>query len=346
MNNVKAYAAHSAQTPLGPHTIHRRALAEGDVHIAIEYCGVCHTDIHFAHNDFGNTQYPIVPGHEIIGRVVGVGNAVKNFQPGDLVGVGVIVDSCHQCAPCDQGQEQFCEAGMTTAYNSPDPVMGGVTYGGYSTDIVVDHQSVLRVSERLDTKAAAPLLCAGITTYAPLKRFNVQAGDKVGIVGLGGLGHMGVKFAVAMGAHVVMITSSQKKAADAKRLGAHEVLISTDDAAMQQQANSFDLLLNTIPAEHDFSCYMNLLKINKTMIVVGIAALKMHSSCLIFGQKQVVGSLIGGIPETQEMLDFCAEHTITSDIELIDIQDINQAYERIDKGDVLYRVVIDMNSLR
>ena len=345
MENVKAYAAASEKDALAPHQIERRDLEPGDILIKIEYCGVCHTDIHFVQNHVGNTVYPIVPGHEIIGRVIAKGEHVNNFTEGECVGVGVIVDSCHQCSSCDQGYEQFCEAGMKTAYNSPDPYTGGVTYGGYSSHIVVDQKSVLKVSEKLDAHAAAPLLCAGITTFAPLKRYHVKAGDKVGIIGLGGLGHMGVKFAAAMGAHVVMITSSEKKGADAKRLGAHEVLLSTDQEAMQAQANSFDLLLNTIPAEHDFSCYLDLLKINQTMIVVGIVPMKMHAARLIFGQKRVAGSLIGGIEETQQMLDFCAEHQITADVEVINIADVNEAYHRIEHGDVMYRVVIDMATL-
>lgn len=345
LQNIRAYAAHADNQRLVPHAISRRELGANDVLIKIDYCGVCHTDIHFVKNHFGNTVYPIVPGHEIIGHVIAMGKQVMGFSVNETVGVGVIVDSCHQCSSCLQGHEQFCEQGMTTAYNSPDPHTGGVTYGGYSSHIVVDAKSVLKVSDKLNLHAAAPLLCAGITSFAPLNRYQVKQGDKVGIIGLGGLGHMGVKFAAAMGAHVVMITSSEKKGADAIRLGAHEVLLSTDQAAMQQQANSFDLLLNTIPVEHDFSCYLELLKINQTMVVVGLASMKMHAAKLIFGQKRVAGSLIGGIEETQQMLDFCAEHNITADVEVINIKDVNEAYQRIEQGDVMYRVVIDMATL-
>jgi len=346
LQNIRAYAAHADNQHLVPYEIGRRDLGANDVLIKIDYCGVCHTDIHFVKNHFGNTVYPIVPGHEIIGHVIDIGSQVTGFSNNDTVGVGVIVDSCHQCSSCEQGYEQFCEQGMTTAYNSPDPHTGGVTYGGYSSHIVVDAKSVLKVSEKLNAYAAAPLLCAGITSFAPLNRYQVNTGDKVGIIGLGGLGHMGVKFAAAMGAHVVMITSSEKKGADAIRLGAHEVLLSTDQAAMQEHTNSFDLLLNTIPVEHDFSCYLDLLKINQTMVVVGLASMKMHAAKLIFGQKRVAGSLIGGIEETQQMLDFCAEHNITADVELINIKDVNEAYHRIEHGEVMYRVVIDMATLK
>ncbi len=346
MPNTQAYAAYNAKDHLKPYAFDRRAVGETDVQIDIEYCGVCHSDIHFAHNDWGMTEYPIVPGHEIIGRIKAVGDKVKNYKVGDLVGVGCMVDSCHTCSSCQKDLEQFCEQGMTMTYGSPDKIMGGVTQGGYSTQIVVDESFVLRVSEKLDTKAVAPLLCAGITTYSPLRNWNIGKGDKVGIIGLGGLGHMGVKFAAAMGAEVVMITTSPEKGADAKRLGAHEVLVSTNEEDMAKHANSFDFLLNTVPVAHDINPYMPLLKIDKTMVLVGATPVDLNSMNLIFGRKHIAGSLIGGIKETQEMLDFCAEHNIVSDVEMINMQDINTAFERVMKADVKYRFVIDMQSLK
>lgn len=344
---VAAYAAPSATEDLAPYDIERRAVGDNDVLIDIEYCGVCHSDIHVARNDWGGTQYPIVPGHEIIGRVLEVGKGVSEFKVGQLVGVGCMVDSCRHCHSCDEGLEQYCDNGMVATYNSEDPVSGGITQGGYSDKIVVDKDFVLSVSEKLDTKAVAPLLCAGITTYSPLRQWNVKKGDKVGVIGLGGLGHMGVKLAKAMGAHVVMITTSPDKGKDAKRLGADEVLISTDKGAMKQQANSFDFLLNTVPVPHDVNPYVALLKRDSTMVIVGaIAPLPdIHGGGLIMKRKRIAGSLIGGIKETQEMLDFCAEHNIVSDVEMIDIQNINNAYESIIQSDVKYRFVIDMKSL-
>lgn len=345
---VKAYGTRAADAPLNAMNIERRATEPGDVHIEITYCGVCHSDIHTARNEWLNSVYPVVPGHEIIGRVVEVGPGVSRFSEGDLVAVGCMVDSCHQCDPCKQDLEQFCANGCTFTYNSPDTHLGGRTYGGYSTHIVVKEDFVLSVPESLDPKAAAPLLCAGITTWSPLKHWNVSKGDKVGIVGLGGLGHMGIKFANALGAHVVMITRSPEKAADAEALGAHEVLLSTDAAAMQAQANSFDFILNTIPVGHEMDPYISLLKIDATMVLVGaVEPLKpFHGGGIILGRKRIAGSLIGGIAETQEMLDFCGEHHIVSDIELIPIQQINEAYERVVNSDVKYRFVIDMQSLK
>lgn len=346
-NEAKSYAAHDADSPLTPYNFLRRDVGDGDVMIDILYCGVCHSDIHMARNDWGMSNYPLVPGHEIIGRVTKAGSGVAGFKTGDLVGVGCMVDSCQTCSACEDDLEQYCESGMVMTYGSPDPVMGGVTQGGYSDKIVVDQKFVLRVSEDLDAKAVAPLLCAGITTYSPLRQWNVKKGDKVGVIGLGGLGHMGIKFAAAMGAHVVMITTSQSKADDAKRLGAAEVLLSTDPDAMDRAANSFDFLLNTIPVGHDLNPYVNLLKRDKTMAIVGALTPlpELSGGGLIFGRKRIAGSLIGGIKETQEMLDFCAEHNIVSDVEMIDIQDINTAYDRIIKSDVKYRFVIDLASL-
>ena len=345
-HKVKAYAAKSEKDQLSPFTIKRRDLDETDVLIEIEYCGICHTDIHFARNDLGITVYPIVPGHEIVGTVKSVGSKVSKFKEGQLVGVGCMVDSCGSCSSCKENLEQFCKNGLTMTYNSPDSKIGGVTFGGYSTQIVVDQDFVLSISEKLDRKSVAPLLCAGITTYSPLKRFNVKKGDRIGIIGLGGLGHMGVKFASAMGAKVVMITRSYKKGQDAIRLGADEVIISTNQEQMQKNLSTFDLILNTIPSEHNVSMYLQLLKSEKLMVVVGLANLKFHTRTLLFGRNKIVGSLIGGIKETQEMLDFCAEHNVVSDVEVIDAKEINKAYGRVERGDVKYRVVIDINSLR
>lgn len=344
---AKAYAAHGVKEALKPFDFERREVGPNDVQIDIIYCGVCHSDIHMAHNDWGMSVYPVVPGHEIIGRVKQVGSNVSDFKEGELVGVGCMVDSCRECQPCKDDLEQHCEKGMVMTYGSPDPHMEGMmTHGGYSTHIVVDKDFVLKVSENLDTKAVAPLLCAGITTYSPLRQWNVKAGDKVGVIGLGGLGHMGVKFAAAMGAEVVMITTSPEKGEDAKRLGAKDVLVSKDQAQMDAHAGSFDFLLNTIPVEHSLDPYIPLLKLGKTMAVVGATPTDMHTMGLVFGRKIIAGSLIGGIKETQEMLDFCAEHNIVSDVEMISMQDINDAYDRVMKSDVKYRFVIDMQSLK
>jgi len=345
---IKAYGTKGADKQLEALQIERRATTAKDVRIEILYCGVCHSDIHTARNDWKNSVYPVVPGHEIIGRVVEVGNEVSKYKTGDLVGVGCLVDSCRTCNSCNDGLEQYCEHGWTGTYNSPDKHLGGYTYGGYSTTIVVDEDFVLKVPENLDAKGTAPLLCAGITTWSPLKHWNVKKGDKVGIVGLGGLGHMGVKFANALGAHVVMITTSPSKANDAKALGAHEVLISTNETEVQKHLNSFDFILNTVPVAHEMDAYIAMLKRDATMVMVGaIEPLKpFHGGSIILGRKRIAGSLIGGIKETQEMLDFCGEHNITSDIEIINMQDINHAYERVIKADVKYRFVIDMASLK
>jgi len=347
MTDTKAYAAFNPTDHLKPLNIERRQPNANDVHIEITYCGVCHSDIHFAHNDWGMTVYPVVPGHEIIGRVKSVGANVTKFKSGDLVGVGCLVDSCRTCSACEQDLEQHCEQGMVMTYGSEDPHMPGqLTHGGYSTEIVVDENYVLRVSEKLDTKAVAPLLCAGITTYSPLRQWNINKGDKVGVIGLGGLGHMGVKFAAAMGAEVVMITTSKSKGEDAKRLGANDVLLSNDEEKMQSHAGSFDFLLNTIPVAHNLDPYVPLLKLGKTMSVVGASPVDLNTMGMVFGRNIIAGSLIGGMKETQEMLDFCAEHNIVSDVELISMQDINKAYERVLNNDIKYRFVIDMQSLK
>lgn len=347
MNNINAYAAKTKDSDLKPFNLDRRDVLPDDVKIDILYCGVCHSDIHTVRNDWGNAKYPVVPGHEIIGRVTEVGKNVSEFKEGQLVGVGCMVDSCQECASCKDDLEQYCENGFVGTYNGEDKHLGGHTFGGYSEMIVVDKKFVLRIPENLDTKAVAPLLCAGITTWSPLRQWNVKKGDKVGVIGLGGLGHMGVKFAHAMGAHVVMITTSPSKAEDAKRLGADEVLISKNEDEMKKHAGSFDFLLNTVPVGHDTNPYINLLKRDATMTLVGaIDSVDLHGGGLILGRKRVAGSLIGGIKETQEMLDFCGEHNIVSDIEMIDIQNINEAYERVINSDVKYRFVIDMASLK
>ncbi|HEY9117903.1 MAG TPA: NAD(P)-dependent alcohol dehydrogenase, partial [Roseivirga sp.] len=347
MSKVKSYAAQEVGAHLGPFEIQRRAVHENDVLIDIEYCGVCHSDLHFVRNDWGMSEYPLVPGHEIIGRVVQVGEKVKDFKVGEKVGVGCMVDSCRECSSCEEGLEQYCERGSTFTYNGPDKYLGGMTFGGYSQKIVVDKDFVLHVPEHLDSKAAAPLLCAGITTYSPHKYWNVKKGDKVGVIGLGGLGHMRVKFASAMGAEVVMITSSPSKTKDAEELGADHVLISTDEGQMASHANTFDFLLNTIPVGHDVNPYVSLLKRDATMVIVGAVEPvdPVHGGQLIFQRKSIAGSLIGGIKETQEMLDFCGEHNIVCDVEIIPMQDINNAYERMLKSDVKYRFVIDTKSL-
>ncbi|NLP65736.1 NAD(P)-dependent alcohol dehydrogenase [Paraburkholderia sacchari] len=343
------YAARDAASPLAPFEFQRRDLRELDVRIDVQFCGVCHSDLHQARNEWRNTLYPVVPGHEIVGRVTEVGKGVTRFKVGELVGVGCLVDSCRTCASCAEGLEQYCENGFVGTYNGIDRVSGELTYGGYSTQLVVDEAFVLRVPENLDPAGAAPLLCAGITTYSPLRTWGAGPGKKVGIVGLGGLGHMGVKLAHAMGAHVVLFTTSPSKVEDGKRLGADEVVISKDPEQMQAHANSFDLIVNTVAAQHDLNPFIELLKRDGTLTLVG-APEHDHPSPqvfnLIFKRRRLAGSLIGGIAETQEMLDFCGQHGITSDIEMIKMQDINHAYERMLKSDVKYRFVIDIDSLR
>lgn len=351
MKKTNAYAATSATTPLAPLEIERREVGPDDIQIEILYCGVCHSDIHTARNEWGGgTVYPVVPGHEIVGKVTSVGSNVTAFKAGDLAGVGCFVDSCRECPSCNAGLEQYCDNGQTVlTYNSADKFMPGkMTYGGYSTSIVVDKNYVLKISPKLNLAAVAPLLCAGITTYSPLKHWNVTKGQKVGIVGLGGLGHMGLKFSHAFGANTVLFTTSKNKVEDAKRLGANEVVISNDKAEMQKHAGTFDFILNTVSASHNLDPYLNLLKRDGTLCLVG-APEHPHPSPTVFNlimrRRQLAGSLIGGIKETQEMLDFCAQHNIVSDIELIPMQKINEAYERMIKSDVKYRFVIDTKSL-
>ncbi|MEG3849668.1 NAD(P)-dependent alcohol dehydrogenase [Microcoleus sp. herbarium19] len=344
---TNAYAAQNPTNPLAPFNFQRRDVGEHDVQIEILYCGVCHSDLHTARNEWQNTTYPCVPGHEIVGRVVKVGAHVKKFKEGDTAGVGCMVDSCRNCANCEEDLEQFCE-NLTFTYNSPDKHVGGMTFGGYSDSIVVDEAFVLQVPQNLDLAAVAPLLCAGITTYSPLRRHNVTEGQKVGVVGLGGLGHMGVKLAKAFGARVVVFTTSPNKVEDALRLGADEVVNSKNADEMEKHLNSFNFILDTVSAQHDINAYLLLLKRDGNLTQVGVPAepLSLNVGSLIFGRRSLSGSLIGGIKETQEMLDFCGKHNITSDIELIPIQNINQAYDRLVKSDVKYRFVIDMASLK
>jgi len=348
MTTTLAYAAHSATTALGPFSYSRRSLGPDDVLIAIRYCGVCHSDLHMVRNEWGQTIYPIVPGHEIVGEVLEVGSAVRTFKPGDMAGVGCMVDSCRTCPDCKEGLEQYCQNGMTLTYNSPDVHTGGVTYGGYSTHIVVNQDFTLRIPANLDLAATAPLLCAGITTYSPLRHWGVGKGSRVGIVGLGGLGHMALKLAHAFGAHTTLFTTSTGKAEDARRLGADAVVVSKNAEEMKACANSLDFILNTAGASHNLDHYLQLLNRDGILCLVGVPE---HGhpapniGNLIFKRRQIGGSLIGGIRETQEMLDFCAAHSIVSDIELIPIQKINEAYERMLKSDVKYRFVIDLGSL-
>ena len=347
--SVKAYAAQSATSALAPFGIKRREPGATDVKIEILFCGVCHSDLHFARNEWNFTQYPAVPGHEIVGRVTAVGNGVKKFKVGDTVGVGCLIDSCRTCPNCQDGLEQYCEAGMAGGtYGGTDKHLGGPTLGGYSQSIVVTEDFVLRIPSNLQLAAAAPLLCAGITTYSPMRHWKVSAGQKVGIVGLGGLGHMGVKFARAFGAHVVLFTTSPNKITDALRLGAHEVVLSKDEKQMAAHAGSFDFILDAVSAQHDVSAYLNLLKRDGNLTLVGAPEkpLSVAAFPLIMGRRSFSGSLIGGLPETQEMLDFCGQHNLTSDIEMIRMDQINEAYERMLKSDVKYRFVIDMASLK
>jgi len=348
--STKSYGTQSATAPLAPMSIERREPGAKDVQIEILYCGVCHSDIHTARNEWKSTTYPCVPGHEIVGRVTKVGSAVKGFKAGDLAGVGCLVGSCGTCESCKLSEEQYCDTdGMVFTYNSPDKHLPGQqTYGGYASQIVVDESFVLRVSEKLDLKAVGPLLCAGITTYSPMRHWKVAKGQKVGIVGLGGLGHMGVKFAHAFGAHTVLFTTSAGKIADAKRLGADEVVISKNEDDMKAHLNSFDFILNTVAAPHSLDAYLSLLKRDGTMVLVGVPEHPHPSPYvgnLIFKRRSLAGSLIGGLKETQEMLDFCAEHGIVSEVEVIPMQKVNEAYERIIKSDVKYRFVIDMATI-
>lgn len=347
MYKSKAYSAASATSPLASDTIERRDLTETDVQIEILFCGICHSDLHSVRNEWGGAVYPIVPGHEIVGRIAQVGSAVTQFKPGDLAGVGCMVDSDGTCPQCKAGLEQFCP-NMIQTYNSPDKHSGGVTYGGYSDSIVVDQRFVLRVPPNLDLAGVAPLLCAGITTYSPLHHWGITKGKKVGVVGLGGLGHMGVKIAHALGAHVVVFTTSPNKKEDALRLGADEVVVSRNSDEMQPHAGSFDFILDTVSAEHDIDAYLNLLRLDGNLTLVGASPTKLSVAAfsLIMGRRNLSGSLIGGIAETQEMLDFCGKHNITADVEVIPIQKINEAYDRLVKSDVKYRFSIDMASLK
>jgi uncharacterized zinc-type alcohol dehydrogenase-like protein len=345
---TRAYAAQSPTTPLAPFGIDRRNPTAHDVEIDILFCGVCHSDLHFARNEWGFTQYPVVPGHEILGRVTRVGSGVTKFKAGDLAAVGCLVDSCRACDCCKKGLEQYCSGGATFTYNGEDKHMGGMTFGGYSEKVVVDESYTLKVPANLDPAAASPLLCAGITTWSPLKHWKAGPGKKVGIVGLGGLGHMGVKFARALGAHTVLFTTSPSKVADGLRLGAHEVVMSTDEAAMAKHAASFDLIIDTVSADHSIDALMALIKLDGTMCMVGVPPnpQQIAAFSVILPRRNLAGSCIGGIAETQEMLDFCGTHKIACDIELIRMDEINHAYERMLKSDVKYRFVIDMASLK
>ena len=347
MYNAKAFAALTLTSPLATFNLQRRDPGAHDVQIQILFCGVCHTDVHIARNEWHGTIYPCVPGHEIVGRVVKAGAHVKKFKDGDLAAVGCMVDSCRVCENCKDNLEQFCTNGATFTYNATDKISGGMTYGGYSDSIVVDEAFVLKVPKHLDPAASAPLLCAGITTYSPLRHYKVGKGQKVGVVGLGGLGHMGVKLAKAFGAHVVVFTTSPSKVKDALRLGADEVVNSKNLDEMKKHASSFHFILDTVAAQHDINAYLVLLKRDGTLTQVGVPAepLSVQVGSLIFGRRNFSGSLIGGIRETQEMLDFCGEHNLTSDIELIPIQKINEAYDRLVRSDVKYRFVIDMKTL-
>lgn len=349
-HSVLAYGAQSATTPLAPRTIERRTPGDRDVAIDILFCGVCHSDLHTVRGEWAGTQFPSVPGHEIVGRVTAVGPKVAKFSVGDIVGVGCMVDSCQHCAPCEQGLEQYCDNGFTGTYNGPEQGTGANTFGGYSAHIVVRESFVLRITHpEAQLAEVAPLLCAGITTYSPLRQWNAGPGKKVGIVGLGGLDHMGVKIAAAMGAHVVLFTTSDSKREDAKRLGAHEVVVSKNADEMAAHANSFDLIVNTVAAPHGLDAFLALLKLDGTMSLVGAPA-SPHPSpnvfSLIMKRRRLAGSLIGGIRETQEMLDFCAQHGIVADIESIRMDEIETAYERMLTSDVRYRFVIDMETLR
>ncbi|WP_439294303.1 NAD(P)-dependent alcohol dehydrogenase [Lonepinella sp. BR2882] len=341
---VKGFAALSATQPLVPFNVPRRALRADDVQIDILYTGVCHSDLHMARNDWGVSQFPVVPGHEIVGRVKAVGSAVSKFKVGDLVGVGCLVDSCRTCNPCQHDLEQYCEQGSTQTYGGVDRHDHTPTYGGYSKEIVVSEAFVLSVPENLDTKAVPPVLCAGITTWSPLRHWNVGKGSKVAVVGLGGLGHMAIKLAKALGAEVALFTRSPAKSQDALRLGASQIIVSTNEEQMKAAANQFDLIIDTVPYSHDVSPYMPTLALDGTLVFVGLIGQHPEFSTvpLIFGRRSIAGSVIGGIKETQELLDFCGEHNIVSDVEMIDMADINTAYERMLKSDVKYRFVIDI----
>jgi alcohol dehydrogenase (NADP+) len=344
---TKSYAAQNASSGLAPYSFERRDPRPHDVLIEIQYCGVCHSDIHQVRDEWGGSIYPMVPGHEIVGRVTQVGSHVTKYKVGDLVGVGCMVDSCRECENCKHGEEQYCEDGFTGTYNSMERDGKTIAQGGYSNQIVVDESFVLKVSEKLPLEAVAPLLCAGITTYSPLRHWKVGKGHKVAVLGLGGLGHMAVKFAASFGAEVTMLSTSPSKEQDARRLGAHHFALTKDPEQVKALASKFDFIINTVSAPHDYNTYIGMLKLNGVMICVGAPEVPtpVAAFALIMGRRSVAGSLIGGIQETQEMLDYCAEHNIVSDVEVIPMNQINEAYERMLKGDVRYRFVIDMKTL-
>jgi alcohol dehydrogenase (NADP+) len=346
MNPTKSYAAHSATTPLEPWTLERRDPKPTDVQLEILYCGVCHSDLHFARNEWGMSVFPIVPGHEIVGKVTAVGSAVTKYKVGDYAGIGCLVDSCRVCDNCKHDQEQYCTSGFVGTYGGMERDGSGPTYGGYSKSILCHEDFVLRISDKLDLAATAPLLCAGITTFSPLRHWKVGPGMNVGILGLGGLGHMGVKFAVSMGAEVTMLSHTPSKEADAERLGAHKFVLTSDEEQVKSVTGYFDFILDTVSAPHDYNRYLGMLRTNGVMVCVGVppTPTPVHAMNLIFGRHTLAGSLIGGIAETQEMLDYCAEHNIVSDIEMIRMDEINEAYERLLTGDVRYRFVIDMDT--
>ena len=348
MIKVNAYAAYDATTPLKPFDFERNDLKPHQIQIEILYSGVCHSDIHTVRSEWGPANYPVVPGHEIVGRIVATGSEVTAFKVGELAGVGCFVDSCRECQSCKEGEEQYCEEGMTGTYNSVERGTDIPTYGGYSTSISVDEKYALHISDKLPLEGVAPLLCAGITTYSPLRHLKVGKGHKVAVLGLGGLGHMAVKFAASFGAEVTMLSTSPSKEADARSLGAHHFKLTTDPETMKSLQNSFDFIINTISAQHEYDTYLNLLRKNGTMVVLGVppSPSVAPAMTLIWKRRSIIGSLIGGIKETQEMLDFCAEHNITSDVEVIDMAYINEAYDRMEKSDVKYRFVIDMASMK
>ena len=347
MSKTKAYATTSPRSPLGPFEIERREPREHDVVIEIAYCGVCHSDIHQARDEWGGSIFPMVPGHEIAGKVTKVGRRVEKLQEGDLAGVGCMVDSCRSCEPCRRDLEQFCEQGAAMTYNGTEMDRKTPTYGGYSQRLVVDERFALKIQPGQDLSGVAPLLCAGITTYSPLRHWKTKPGSRVGVVGLGGLGHMAVKLAAAMGAEVTMLSTSKKKEGDARRLGAHEFGLTSDPGTFKKLARRFDLIIDTISAPHDYNAYLGLVKVDGTMVLLGVPPqpVPVHAFSLIGGRKSLSGSLIGGIAETQEMLDFCAQHRIVADVEVIPIQQINEAYQRMMRGDVRYRFSIDARSL-
>jgi uncharacterized zinc-type alcohol dehydrogenase-like protein len=345
---VKGYAVKDAQASLAPFSFERRDLRPNDVHIDILYCGVCHSDIHQVRNEWGGSIYPMVPGHEIVGRVIAVGSSVSRFKPGDLAGVGVMIETCNQCKPCNDGLEQYCVEGFTDTYNAMERDGKSVAYGGYSTEIVADEKFTYNIPSSLDLKGVAPLLCAGITTYSPLRYANVGKGTKTGVVGLGGLGHMAVKFAVSFGAEVTVLSTSPSKEADARKLGAHHFAITTDKATMQKLDSHFDVIIDTASADHDYNTYLDLLGLNGKLMMVGLPSdhPRARAHKLTKNRRSITGSTIGSLGETQEMLNYCAQHNIVADVEVIPIQKINEAYERMIKNDVKYRFVIDLASLK